>query len=323
MEEELTRGKARPFYLLYGEEGYLIERARDEILSALLPLQFRELNFTSYDVEQAPPSEVINACNTLPCMAPRRIVLVKGVHRYSQNDLKAFILYLQSPSPTTSLIFIAEGIPMGFIKEVKDGAFHLKGPSQRETPQWVHAITLELGKEIAPEAVEYLQEAIGGDLQGLHNELSKAALYIGDKRRIEVKDVEGVVSEIRVNTIFELTKAIGERELKRALRVFGKIWESGEHPLKILAMISRQFRHLLMTKETLTHGGGTAEVKKQLGISNPYYLKELSAQAKGFSQVALQSALINLWETDLSLKRSPLDKRLILEGLIIKLCKSL
>jgi DNA polymerase-3 subunit delta len=319
----LTKGKIRPFYLLHGDEGYLIERARGAILEALLPPQFIELNFTSYDADQAPPSEVINACNTLPCMAQCRIVLVKGAHRYSQNDLRSFIPYLRSPSPTTSLIFIAEGMPSEFIKEVKDGAFHLKGPSQREIPSWIRTIAQGLGKEIAPEAVGYLQEAIGGDLQGLHNELSKVSLYMGDKRRIEVQDLEGVVSEIRVNSIFELTKAIGERDLKRALRVLGKIWESGEHPLKILGMISRQFRHLLMTKEVLAHGEGTAEVKKQLGISNPYYLKELSTQVKGFSLQALQKAMMNLWETDLTLKRSPLAKRLVLEGLVIKLCKLL
>jgi len=256
-------------------------------------------------------------------MAQRRIVLVKGAHHYSQSNLRSFNPYLQSPCPTTSLIFISEGMAAEFLRGVKDGAFQLKRPSQREIPSWIRTIAQGLGKEIAPEALGYMQEAIGGDLQGLRNELTKVSLYIGDKGRIEGKDVEGVVSEIRVTTIFELTKAIGERDLKRALRSLGKIWESGEPPLKILGMISRQFRHLLMTKEALAHGGGTAEVKKQLGISNPYYLKELSAQTKGFSQQALQKALRNLWETDLSLKRSPLPKRLLLEGLVIKLCKSL
>jgi DNA polymerase-3 subunit delta len=314
----LTKGKARPFYLLYGDEGYLIERVRAKIVNTLLP-QFRELNFTSYDADQARPSEVINACNTFPCMAQRRIVLVKGAHQYSQSDLRAFIPYLQSPSPTTSLVFIAEGMPAEFLREVKDGAFHLKRPSHKEIIPWIRTIAQEQGKEISSEAAGYLQEVIGGDLQGGYNELSKASLYIGDRGRIELEDVERVVSDVAVTTIFELTKAIGERDLKRAFRALERIWESGEHPLKILAMISRQFRHLLMTKEVLAKGGGTEEVKKQLGISNPYYLRELAAQAKGFSQPSLQTALINLWETDLKLKRSSLPRRLLLEGLIIKL----
>jgi DNA polymerase-3 subunit delta len=255
-------------------------------------------------------------------MAERRIVLVKGAHHYTQSDLRSFIHYLRSPSLTTALIFIAEGMPAEFIKEVEDGAFQFKHPSQREIPSWIRTIAREMGKEIAPDAAGYLQEAIGGDLQGLRNELVKVSLYIGDKRRIEGKDVEGVVSEVRVTTIFELTKAIGERNLKRALRSLGKIWESGEHPLKILGMISRQFRHLLMTKEILAKGEGTAEVKKQLGIANPYYLKELSTQAKGFSQGALQRAMKTLWETDLRLKRSrSSSNRLLLEELIIQLSR--
>lgn len=256
-------------------------------------------------------------------MAQLRIVLVTDAHRYSHNDLKSFIPYLKSPCPTTALIFVAEGMPAEFVREVKEGALQFKHPTQGETAHWIRTIAQESGKEIAAEAVGYLQEAVGRDLQGIYNELSKVCLYIGDKSRIEGEDVQEAVSDIRVNTVFELTKAIGERDLKRAFRVFGKIWESGEPPLKILGMISRQFRHLLMTKEALAQGGGTAEVKKQVGTSNPYYLRELTAQAKGFSQEALHNALRNLWETDLGLKRSPLPKRLLLEGLVIKLCKSL
>jgi DNA polymerase III subunit delta len=303
---------------LYGDEAYLIERARENIVDALLP-QLGELNYASYDADQTPPAEVITACNTLPCMSQRRIVVVKRAHHYSKKNLRAFIPYLRSPSPTTSLIFIAEKVPPEFIKEVKDGAFQLKHPSQREIPSWIHTIAREMGKEIDPDAVGYIQEAIGGDLQGLRNELIKVSLYIGDKKKIEANDVESVVSEVRVTTIFELTKAIGERNLKKAFRVLGKIWETGEHPLKILGMVSRQFRHLLMTKEILTQGKGTAEVTKLLGITNPYYLKELSAQAKGFSHGALQRAMVTLWETDLHLKRSSVSNRLLLEELILQL----
>jgi len=318
LEEELAKGKARPFYLLYGDEGYLIERARGRIVDTLLP-QLRELNYTSYDAGQAPPAEVINASNTLPCMAQRRIVLVKGAHQYSKGDLKSFSPYLQSPSPTTSLVFIADEMSAEFLREVKDGAFHLERPLQKEVIPWIRTIARELGKEITAEAAGYLQEAVGRDLQGIYHELSKASLYIGERERIELADVEKVVSEVRVTTIFELTKAIGERDLKRALRALERIWESGEPPLKILGMISRQFRHLLMTKEVLTHGGGTAGVKKEVGISNPYYLRELTAQAKGFSPAALQGAIKSLWQADLKLKRSSLPRRLLLEGLIIKL----
>jgi DNA polymerase-3 subunit delta len=316
----LAKGKARPFYLLYGDEGYLIERARGKIVDALLP-QCRELNFTAYDAGQARPSEVINACNTFPCMAQRRIVLVKGAHQYGKNDLRSFSPYLQSPSPTTSLVFIAEAMATEFLKEAKDGAFHLERPPQKEIIPWIRAIARELGKEIASEAAVYLQEAVGRNLQGLYHELSKASLYIGDRGRIELKDVERVASEVRVATIFELTKAIGERDLRRAFRALERIWETGEPPLKILGMIARQFRHLLMTKEVLAQGGGAEEVKNQLGISNPYYLRELSAQAKGFSLPALQKALMSLWQADLKLKRSSLSRRLLLEGLIIQLSR--
>ncbi len=256
-------------------------------------------------------------------MAQCRVVVVKGTHQYSQSDLRTFVTYLKSPSPTASLVFIAEGLAKESLREeAKDGAFHLYHPSQGEIPRWITRIAKELGKEISPEAVEYLQEVIGRDLQGLHNELFKASLYIGDKKRMEASDAEGVVSELKATTIFELTKAVGDRNLARALRILGKLWESGEHHLKILGMIVRQFRHLLMAKEILDGGGGHNDLKKSLGVTNPYYLRELSAQARSFSQSSLQRALLNLWKADMSFKRSSVSRRLLLEELIIRLCRS-
>jgi DNA polymerase-3 subunit delta len=317
----LAKGTARPIYLLYGDEGYLRERAHGRIVDTLLP-QLRELNYTTFDAGHALPAEVINACNTLPCMAPRRIVVVKEADQYRKSDLTTFSTYLQSPCPTTSLIFLAEEIAAAFLKEVKDGAFHLERPPHKEIIPWIRAIARELGKEITVDAAGYLQEAVGRDLQGIYHELAKASLYIGERKQIELTDVEKVVSEVRVTTIFELTKAIGAQDLKQALRALARIWESGEPPLKILGMISRQFRHLLMTKEVLTRGGGTEGVKKELGISNFYYLRELAAQSKGFSQAALQRAITSLWQADLKFKRSSLSRKLLLEGLIIKLAGS-
>jgi hypothetical protein len=64
-------------------------------------------------------------------MAQRRIVLVKEAHQYSKSELKSFGPYLQSPCPTTSLIFIAEEMTAEFLREVKDDAFHLERPPQK------------------------------------------------------------------------------------------------------------------------------------------------------------------------------------------------
>jgi DNA polymerase-3 subunit delta len=180
----------------------------------------------------------------------------------------------------------------------------------------------ELGREISPQAVASVQETVGTDLQGLYHELAKTVFYIGERRRIEVQDVEAVGSAVRISNIFALTKAIGERNTKQAFRSLALLWENGEPPLKILGMMARQFRHLLMTKEAMAKGGGTEAIRERLPAINPYFLRELITQARGFSRRSLEQAICALRETDLKLKRSPLAKRLLLEGLIIKLAGS-
>jgi len=260
------------------------------------------------------------ACNTLPCMAPRRVILVKNFHKYSPKEQEVFFPYVASPSVTTSLILLAEGTPATFLKGVRSGAFHLQRPPEGTIPQWINNIAAEFGKQISPEAVEHLCQSIGTDLQGIHNELFKVSLYVGEKTQIELQDVVDVVSELRPATLFELTGAISEKDLKRALQTLAKIWESGEQHLRIMGMIARQLRHLLVAKESMARGEGQQDLRKHLGISNSQYLSALCVQARRYSHESLKTALLALWETDIRLKTSPLPKRLLLEDVLIRLC---
>lgn len=280
------------------------------------------MNLTHYAAPETPPQQVIATCNTLPWMAQRRIVVVKDAHLYSKGELAAFEEYLRSPSPTTALILVSEGTSQDLLRLARDAAFLLKRPTPKELIPWIHTLARELQKELSPEAASYFKETSSGDLQALYQELLKAALYVGERKRIELGDVQAVTSEGKTATVFDLTRAIGQRDLKGALAALRVLWDEGEPPLKILAMISRQFRHLLIANEVISKGGGKQELMQMLGINNPYTIRELIDQARRFSQESLCRAIRSLWEADLKVKKSPLPRRLIFEGLIIELTRT-
>jgi DNA polymerase-3 subunit delta len=309
-------------YLFVGEESYLIDRAVQRVLSAIVPDQLAELNTQVFDAEETLPVHVVTACNTLPFMAERRVVLLKNAHAYGKAEQQRLISYVMAPSPTTTLLITGQKPSQALQQAAKDALYRCRRPSERSLPHWIHTMARDFGKEVTPGATEHLILMVGPDLQALHNELAKLALYAGaNKRTIDESDVTQVTSDVKVTTVFELTKAIGEKDLTRTLYSLDRIWESGESYLKVMGMIARQFRHLIMTKDILETDGTQVNLRDGLGISNPHYIRELVSQAQRFSRHALETAVVSLWKTDIQLKSSPLSKRLLLEDLVIRLCR--
>ena len=88
------------------------------------------------------------------------------------------------------------------------------------------------GKTLSEEAADYLLEVVGDHLHDLENALEKVFLSVGEKRAIELADVEGIVSEVKISTIFDLMDAIGHQNLEKGTRNFGKSDGIKDHPIQ-------------------------------------------------------------------------------------------
>ena len=94
----------------------------------------------------------------------------------------------------------------------------------------------------------------------------------------------------------------------------------GTNALVLLTMIVRQFRHLFLAKSLIQQGKGTEEVAKSIHLPM-MFTRQIIEQAKIFSYNRLQTLYTGFLETDLKLKSSSCNPRLILENLVIEICR--
>jgi DNA polymerase III subunit delta len=178
-------------------------------------------------------------------------------------------------------------------------------------------------------------EVIGDHLQDLDNSLETIFLSTGDKRSIPLLDIEGIFSDVKMNTIFELTDAIGQQNLEKAFGILRKILDSNVISFKkeeaskykeselysiLLANMARQYRLIWRVKE-LGNERHTEEIARTIGIKSGWILKKLADQARNFSEPALREGLLKCQRTDLALKRGRGPKDLLMEKLVIDLCR--
>lgn len=324
LHHELEKGKYYPIYLFYGSEHFLIEQTLKKIKGKIVDPKSFGFNAPTYYCPENSPEEIINAARTFPVMSNRKIVVVRDVDTLPSKNLEKFIPYLQDPIPATCLIFVAKTADMRkkFYQVLKKtGKIVLFDPiKENRLALWIGKELEKLSKTIDRQALSFLMENTGGGLAYFHNEIQKVALYIGDRSQIELDDLKLTLVDSAARSIFNLVFHLGMKDCENGLKVLDHMLLRGEPPLLILTMITRQFRLILRTKEILRQGGSLREIKEKLNLPG-FAVKQLIDEAKRFSFAELIRFHQLFVNTDLALKSSGLDKRLILEGLIFDLCK--
>jgi DNA polymerase-3 subunit delta len=333
------RAEIYPLYFLYGPEDFLIDEEIQRLLNQALPPSSRGLNLHIFSGKEHSRQEIVGAAQTLPMFSQYRFVLVNDADEIDEDKMEALLAYIQDPSPSTCLIMVAQtaGPWKRHQKEIEKAGkvieyTRLKG---RALVSWARNRMAEKGKTLSEEAADYLVEVVGDHLHDLENALEKAFLSVGEKQKVELSEVEQIVSEVKISTVFDLMDAIGHQNLEKALGILETAMESKTIPFKkdeespkrmddpaplLLNMMARQYRNIWMVKEMTSRHQGAAEVARNIGMS-PWNVKKLMEQEKFFPEASLREGILRCHQTDLSIKRGLGPKDLLMEKLVIDLCR--
>lgn len=325
-------------YFLYGPEDYLIEEEIQKLLRQALTPQERVFNLHLFNGEEHSGQEIIETAQTLPMLSRYRVVIVRAADRFDGEDMESLVSYLRAPSPSTCLIMSAQspGPWKNYLKEIAKSGKVMEYPrlKGRGLISWVKRRMEEKGKTISEEAVNDLIERSGDHLQDLDNGLEKVFLSVGDRQRIELSDVEAIISEVKVSTIYDLTDAIGQQNLKGALTILEKALETKDIPFKrddpvskrkddpaplLVDMMSKHYWNLLRVKELTANRKRIEEISNASGMQE-WMVRKLLEQGKNFTATSLREGILKCHRTDLALKTGRGPKTLLLEKLVIDLC---
>jgi len=295
----------------------------DDIREAVVDPHLADFNLNLFYGKESNPQDIMASAQTLPLMSDHKLIIIKEADRLKVSSWKEFSSYFADPPSSTCMIICAEKMVLNAsllkIFRKKGEVVRFYHPFDREVPSWIKRIAHECNKKINQEAVSLLRMELDNDLQKIYNEMQKVAAYVGEKKEIEENDVKEVVADVKGATIFNLMDCIGNKDMGGALDALKILTESGEQPLKILRMITMRIRQLAKGKEMLQEGLSQADIGRSLGIHN-FYLKGFFTQVRAFSLAQVEDFTHYLFRSDWKLKSSRVDKRLILERLIIALC---
>jgi DNA polymerase-3 subunit delta len=344
---EVQSRKLRPVYVFVGDEIFFRKRCREAILEHLVPLELRDFSLFDFDLSETDLAEVLDRARTPSLMAPFQVFFVKGVKtmfgRGSNEDrLNAIEQYCKDPNPDAVLIFVADHISIPAdarrmdmqdkeryerIREAMGpycGIVELSRVEEGEAVRWISDYCVTRQVKIEPDAARELVDALGGDMMMVSNELEKLVLYVGDKKRITLGDVETMVLAAKQRSLYELTDAISAKDRVKALEMLDAILTTGDGDdaaIGHLYMLAKTFRQMLIIMERNVRDQRMLWAALWQGFRvPPFAADDIIRQARRYkSKRELTRAIRLVAKTDLALRSNPPSKRLILEKLVLDL----
>jgi DNA polymerase-3 subunit delta len=319
--QDIKSAQFSHLYLLYGEEAYLRRQYRDKLRAALVPAD-DTMNCSVYSGKDINASEVVDLAGTMPFFAERRVIIIEN-SGWLKSGNDQFLALVKAIPDTTYLILVEEETDKRskLYKAVTANGYAALCEMQDEATlrKWVMGLLKKENKLITPEALTLLLDKTGTSMENIRREVEKLVCYKYYDEGITVSDVEELCIVQIQNQIFDMVEAVAQKKQKQALKLYYNLLALKEAPMKILALIARQFNMLLQVKEMKSKGYHESDIAKQTGL-NPYYLKKkYIPQAAQFKQAQLETALKACVEAEEAVKTGRMPDLLSVELIIVSL----
>lgn len=308
---DIAAGDLAPIYCLHGNERFLLDRCLAAVRKAVLGSEKggpTGLDYDVFDLKDTQLVQVLGAARTLPMFSKRRLVIAEGIDEVKAAELEPLVKYVADPNPKGCLVLVGDKVDgrlRAFAALRKAGFLHeFTRLRDRDLVSWVSGEARRRGLDIEPSAVQALAEFAGPDLGRVAHALEQVSLFAGGS--IKRTHVEEMIPESRERGVFELTKAIGNGDVRLALDLVTNMLKNREPALKIQFMLLRQLRQIWRAKELSAASVPRAEIASAVGIA-PFFLDDILVPAGRMSAVALKRSFLHLYKADRSLKSSRVD----------------
>jgi len=324
LQLSLEKKPAAPIYVLHGEELFLHDEAIKALKAKVLQDGAVDFNFDSFIAPEVSAGHVRDVVETLPMMCAQRLVIYKNVETLKDDAWQSLMPVFTNPVDSAVFVLVAQKLDKRkkFVKQLQEKAVfvELKKPFENQIPTWIDYIGYLNDLKFTPEAISALQQLVGTNLSEINNEVKKIQQYLGNKKKTaELDDILKVVSRARIESVFNLTDAIGRRDKAHALVCLANLLDSGQNEVGVVSLIHRQIRILSAIYEGKKAGINGARLAQKVGVPE-FFMKQYLEQSRQWDKEKLVSAVRALQETDRALKSSPVASHIWLENFILRTC---
>ncbi|TRX29741.1 DNA polymerase III subunit delta [Flavobacterium franklandianum] len=283
---DIKSGNIKPIYFLMGEEAYYIDKLSDYIEDKVLTEDEKGFNQTVLYGRDVTIEDIVSTAKRYPMMAERQVVIVKEAQDLSRT-IDKIESYAENPMPSTVLVICYKYKTLDKRKKVtkllaKNGiVYESKKLYENQVGDWIKRVLAGKKYSIEPKANAMLVEFLGTDLSKINNELEKLQIILPKGSTITPKHIEENIGFSKDFNIFELRKAIGDRNQLKAYTIADNFAQNPkDNPIVMTTGLVFSFFIQLLKYHGLKDKNPN-NVAKVLGV-NPFFLKDYDIAIKNY-----------------------------------------
>lgn len=326
IKAHIRDGSYSRIYLLFGEERFLINQFRDELLGALASPD-DTMNVTRYNSDSFNIDSVMSDIITVPFLAEHRVVLVEDSGLFGASDPSYLEMADRIPD-TNVLIFCETKVDKNRTTYKRTNSYEGATCLEFETPandtliNWLGALLSEDGLKVKLSVPDRLLAAVGEDrnMYLLRNEAIKLHDYCLSKGVVTEEDVELICANSVEDKIFDMCRAISQKNRQTAIMLYNDLLRLGHNPASVILAITRQYNQLIQVSQMLQENAPEGRIADQLKIAS-WAVARLIGICRGYTHHELLLALDMCHEAFYSMTQGELTNRDVAENLIVNLIK--
>ncbi len=312
-------------YLLTGDEEYRIAQVR-QMLKQSLVTEGDTMNIAEYSENKVDLNELQGFVMTAPftfTMDGKRVVILDrtGIIKSAKDALGDIL----SSVPDTTVMIICEPevdkrskIYKWIKKNGYVAEFTKKDIKDADRLAMVAGLLGRAGKRIRRQDAEYFLDRIGTDLFEIRSETDKLISYLGEETDVTREDILAISSGAVEDKIFDMVSAIAAGRSGEAMNLYQDLMILKTPPLRILALILRQYRILLIMDSMDGKGHSDADIAKAAGIP-VFALRRTWAQLRGQNRQTLTHAVERCLQTETEIKTGSIGDQIGVETMIVSM----
>jgi DNA polymerase-3 subunit delta len=314
-------------HLLTGDDDSLLSAALSELVHRLVGDGDRSLMVDDFDGTEYAVATVADAAQTLPFLTDKRVVVARGIGRFTADDVVPLVAYLADPLESTDLVLVAGGgrLPKALTDAIKGAGAVIvdtSPPSRaKERGAWVETRVAESGLHLDGQSLAALVGWMGEDAGRLTGLLDVLVSTYGTTQRLRFADVEPFLGEAGGVPPWDLTDAIDRGDTTRALSLLHRMTAAGgRHPLQVMAVLHGHYTKMLTLDGVDARSEDTAAAA--LGVKSGFAVKKVMEQQRRLGASTVNRAVAMLAQADLDLRgQKDWPESLVMEVLVARLSK--
>lgn len=317
---------------VYGEVADLVEKKSSEIINKYLQTEKDDFNFIKFNLYETEITPIIEETLTMPFFSDKKAILVKNAYVFTgekvtkelNQNTDQLMEFLEKYDGDNLIIFEVYQNKLDERKKLtktlkKNGQLKkVEQMSEEELKKWIQSKLNENFKDIKQDALNMFIELTGVNFNIVSQELDKLMLFLGDRPTINKDDVNQIINRSLEQNVFLLTEYIQKRQKNKAIQLVKDLINMKEEPIKLLALITSNYRLYYQCKILSQKGYSGQQIAKTVNV-HPYRVKLALGQIRHYQLEDLLNIIDSCAETDYKLKSSYMDKQLILELFILSL----